>query len=450
MASGQHLLGMINKVLDMSQIEADQVDLQPAEIDLPALIRICLDVIRPAAEAKGLALGPAPTMAIRLVADPTRLRQVLINLLGNAVKFTPAGSVEVRLRPTDAGVIRIEVVDTGPGIRGMHHDKLFQTFERLNAQAVSGIEGSGLGLAIASRLVQLMGGQIGYADNPGGGSVFWLELPSAAGTSAAAIPVAASRSQIAARHLRVLVADDEALNRSIAEKFLNHAGHEVVCVENGAAALEAAAAGDYDAILMDVRMPVMNGLEATRRIRELPAPRGQVPVVAVTAQAFSQQIELCREAGMDGHVAKPFKQNVLLAALEDIVSRPDRPLPAAQMRVTAANAKPELPLFDRAMFEAITNSLPAVELAEHMQTLVTRCEALSRELNAPGMLDFAEDLVEDAHRLAGGAGTFGFLSLAAVARQFEVAAETAAPDIAAVADQFAIAINASIPIMRRQ
>ena len=249
----------------------------------------------------------------------------------------------------------------------------------------------------------------------------------------------------------MLVADDEALNRRIAERFLNIAGHEVVCVENGAAALEAAAAGDYDVILMDVRMPVMNGLEATRRIRELPAPRGQIPVVAVTAQAFAQQIEMCHEAGMDGHVTKPFKQSVLLATLENLASMRDRPSPAnSRPRVAVANAEWEFPLFDRAVFEDITNCLSAAELAEHVQTLITRCEVLSRKLNAPGMPDHARELVEEAHSLAGGAGTFGFLSLADVARQFEVAAESGAPDIAAAADLLAIEINVSMPIISQQ
>ena len=145
MASGQHLLGMINGVLDMSQIEANQLVLQPTEIDLSNLIRVCLDIIRPGAEAKGLTVLAAPTVQLRLLADPTRLRQVLINLLGNAVKFTAAGTIELKVEPTeDATRVRIEVLDTGPGIRAIHHDKLFQTFERLNAAAVSDIEGTGL------------------------------------------------------------------------------------------------------------------------------------------------------------------------------------------------------------------------------------------------------------------------------------------------------------------
>ena len=163
------------------------------------------------------------------------LKQVLLNMLGNAVKFTAAGSVELRLQSIDAGTsVRIEVVDTGPGVWAIHRDKLFQTFERLNAEAVSGIEGSGLGLALSAKLMQLMGGRIGYADNPVG----WQHLldrtavrrSSAGEQSEDAVPASLTRQ----RHLRVLVADDEAMNRSIASGFLAAAGHDVVCVDNGA------------------------------------------------------------------------------------------------------------------------------------------------------------------------------------------------------------------------
>jgi CheY-like chemotaxis protein len=241
------------------------------------------------------------------------------------------------------------------------------------------------------------------------------------------------------------------------------AGHEVVCVENGAAAVEKAADGDYDVILMDVRMPVMNGLTATRRIRELPAPRGQVPVMAVTAQGFAQQIDLCRRAGMNGHIIKPFKQAVLLASIEDIATMShDRPAALATpgsetepdsdvaQDVEAANREQPHKLFDRAAFEEITRSLSADELTEHMRHLVSRCESLSHDLGASTTPGRARELVEQTHGIAGGAGTFGFLSLAAAARQFEVAAETEAPGIADAADQLAAALNASIPIMRRQ
>ena len=444
MAAGEHLLGMINAVLDVSQIEADRLELHPDEIELSDFARICLDVVRPAAEAKGVALILAAEEPLRLVADPTRLRQVLINLLGNAIKFTPAGSIELRLRKIEDGdFMRLEVADTGPGIPAQHRDKLFQTFERLNAKAVSGIEGSGVGLALAARLTRLMGGRIGYADNPGGGSVFWLELPAGSAgqvaAKAAATPHGAER-----RSLRVLVVDDEVLNRNIASGFLRFGGHQVVCIDNGAEAVEAAAARDFDVILMDVRMPGMNGMEATRRIRALPAPHGTVPVVAVTAQAFAEQIEICRQAGMDTHVSKPFTKAVLLAAVAKAVAAPSGP-----PRAATPERETEYPVFDHAMFDEITDSLCASEVQEHIQTLIMRCDALMRRLVSPDMPTHATELVEDAHRLAGGAGMFGFLYLADAARRFERAAVSGATETAGLGTHLAAAAEATAAIMRQ-
>ena len=444
--AGQYLLGTINAVLDMSQIEADQLELRTAEVELLDLVRHCLAVVQPAADAKGLLLQIAQAKSFRCVADSTRLRQVLINLLGNAVKFTPAGTIEVRMcREGSGAFIHLEVVDTGPGIWARHRAKLFQSFERLNADAVAGIEGTGLGLAIAARLMHLMGGKIGYADNPAGGSIFWLDLPCAKASSRENGIAAPSSSTAPGRSLRVLVVDDEALNRNIAKAFLARAGHDVVCVEDGAAAVEIAAREVFDAILMDVRMPGTNGLEATRQIRMLPAPRGQVPVVAVTAQAFAQQIEICRQAGMNSHVSKPFEQATLLAALENITTRPDD-ADSSMISPTGAPADEEceLPVLDRTMFDDIAASFSATDLMENLQILNVRGEALLRDLRMPGLLPRASELAEAAHKLAGGAGTFGFLKVACLARQFEAAADSGAPEMGAFATRLAGAIEVLI------
>jgi PAS domain S-box-containing protein len=442
MAAGQHLLSMVNDVLDMSQIEADRLDVQLTEVELPDLIRVCLDVVRPTADVKALCIGQAPAARLRVVADPMRLRQVMINLLGNAVKFTPSGRVDVLMSNARGGsFVRLEVVDTGPGVRPAHRDKLFKTFERLNAEAMIGIEGSGLGLAISARLVGLMGGEIGYEDNPGGGSVFWLELPACHSTDAAAAAKLSPPVSVDGPRLRVLVADDEVLNRSIASGFLSMAGHEVVCVESGAAAVEAAAALDFDAILMDVRMPGMNGMEATRRIRAMPGPRGRVRIVAVTAQAFTQQIEMCRRAGMDGHLAKPFKQATLLAALLP----GDTTSTAAPPPVKAAG----VPVFDRSMFHDTFQFLPARDVATHLQKLLTRCEALLAQLRTPDALG-SRALMEDVHKLAGSAGMFGFLAMLAASREFECGAGEEAPDIAALGRQLEQVVEETVAALRAE
>ena len=180
LGAGKHLLQMITRVLDLSEIEAEHVELQAVELDVLTVAIACLDLVRPQADAKRLALSISVARNARhaVVTDPTRLRQVLLNLLGNAVKFTSKGSVELRLRHvTDAFVLRIEVADTGPGILASERRRLFRDFERLDNVATRTVEGAGLGLALSARLAALLGGCLGHHDNPGGGSVFWLELP---------------------------------------------------------------------------------------------------------------------------------------------------------------------------------------------------------------------------------------------------------------------------------
>jgi CheY-like chemotaxis protein/HPt (histidine-containing phosphotransfer) domain-containing protein len=342
----------------------------------------------------------------------------------------------------------VEVADTGPGIRPQHRDKLFQTFERLNSEAVTGIEGSGVGLALAARLVERMGGQMGYSDNPGGGSVFWLELPAGQATSAASEVVATSAGP-GSRALRVLVVDDEALNRNIASGFLRFGGHEVVSVDNGAAAVELAAAERYDIILMDVRMPGMNGLEATRRIRALPAPYCTVPVVAVTAQAFAEQIEICRKAGMNTHVSKPFTKAGLLAAVEKLASA-GIARAASSLPGSLAGAEFGFPVFDRGAFEDSTSILPSEDVEAHLQTLIARCESMLDDLRAPGLPARISELVETTHKLAGSASMLGFLALAQVGRRFEFAADTGAAETEALGEKFAVAVEAAVAVLRHE
>jgi PAS domain S-box-containing protein len=448
MAAGQHLLGMVNSVLDMSQIEADRLDLHPAPTELWGLIGVCLDVVRPAADAKGLKLLYAPGPPAQAVIDATRLQQVLINLLANAIKFTPAGTVEVRLAETpDAAGFRLEVADTGPGVREIHRGRLFQTFERLDPEAVGGIEGTGLGLALADRLVHLMGGRIGYADSPGGGSLFWLELP-ANRTGGAVPPEAILASPAASRRMRVLVADDEPLNRSIAHEFLRRAGHEAVCVNDGQAAVEAAAAGDFDAILMDVRMPGLNGLDASRQIRALPPPRGEVWIVAVTAQAFAQQIQTCLQAGMDSHVSKPFTQAGLLSALAEALSGRRGTAPPPPHDGPGTDFAGAL-LLDHGILDGVTAYIPAGEVAVYLGNLAARCDALRRCLGEAPMPDSGDALMEEVHTLAGNAATLGFVAVAGAARALEIAADTRAGETPALTAALVQAINASMPLIRQ-
>jgi PAS domain S-box-containing protein len=294
MEAGKQLLETITRVLDLSEIEAGHVELRAQEIDVLPVASSCLDQVRPAAEAKHLALNidVAPGTPRKLVTDQTCLRQVVLNLLGNAVKSTSQGKVELRLRPiADGSALRIEVVDTGPGIPVNERRRLFRDFEQLDGEATQTARDAGVGLAQSARLAILLGGGLGHHDNPAGGSVFWLELPL---DSVAAQPEEETPAAAVTPALNVLVVDDVAMNRDIASSFLRVGGHNVTCVDSGAEAVAAVATHDFDVVLMDVRMPEMDGLEATRRIRALAGSRGQVPIVALTAQAFSEQVAECR------------------------------------------------------------------------------------------------------------------------------------------------------------
>ncbi len=320
--AGQQLLEMINRVLDLTEVEAAHTKLNLTTVDVHDIAVTCLSAVRYAAEAKGLTLrishaaqSHAPGSPVLVTADPGRLRQVLLNLLDNAIKFTETGWVELRLCPAEGGLLRVEIADTGPGMPQATHRQVFEEFRRRNA-ASSLIAGAGVGLAIAGRLLMLMGGDLGYEDSPGGGSVFWLQLPLAAAAAHSVSPATvAEATPPAPARLRLLVVDDIDMNRDIASAFLTAGGHEVTCAETGEEAVAAAAETDFDVVLMDVCMPGMDGLEATRRIRALGNSRAQVPIVALTAQVFAEQIEECRAAGMNSHLAKPFAYDALLEAV---------------------------------------------------------------------------------------------------------------------------------------
>ena len=450
LGAGAHLLQMINCVLDLSEIEADQVKLQMSALDPRDVAEACLDLVRPMAQAKALILRftVAPSMPCAVTSDLTRLRQVLLNLLGNAVKFTDHGGVELRLLAAGEAMFRIEVADTGPGIPAEHQHRLFQNFERLQADSGSKVEGAGLGLAITSRLVTLMGGRIGYEDNPDGGSVFWIELPVAVVVmSAAPAALDAQPDETPPAVLHTLVVDDIAMNRDIAGSFLTAAGHGVMFANDGAAAVELAATTDFDVILMDVRMPGMDGLEATRRIRALEGPRAQVPIVALTAQTFADQIAACTEAGMGSHLAKPFAPHTLL----DAVLRAARTAPRgsdAPAAVPASSPAPQLSavgtdlqVINADTFERTCAFLPPDAVASYLRTIGERGEVMLQKLHISDLALDGDELAEAAHALAGSAGMFGFERLSSMGRRFEHAVQTDAADVSALARRLSAALE---------
>jgi PAS domain S-box-containing protein len=315
--SGEHLLALINDVLDLARIEAGRMELHPAAVDLPQFLQTVADIVGVRARHKGIGLlfETAQDLPRRVQADEHRLRQVLLNLLGNAVKFTASGQVRLRTSGTPDGAqhvrLHFDVVDTGPGIAPEHRESIFMPFEQVG-DVGQRAGGTGLGLAISRELVRSMGGEIRVDSQPGAGSVFSFEvrLPMDIAAAAAVQEPQAIRGYVGPRR-KVLVVDDIAENRALLSHILTHLGFEVVQASNGEEALQRAESARPDLVLMDSVMPVMDGLEATRRLRRVPGLRS-VPVLALSASASEAEQARSLETGADAFLAKPIVVDRLL------------------------------------------------------------------------------------------------------------------------------------------
>jgi signal transduction histidine kinase/CheY-like chemotaxis protein len=331
--SGSALSAVVNDVLDFSKIEAGAVELDPQPFWPKAMMEDCVAIVRHSAAVKGLSLAveTGDSLPNRLAGDEPRLRQILLNLLNNAIKFTPAGGVTVSLRHESVSAshdrLRFSIVDTGIGIPAAKQDRIFERFSQVDRSTSRRYGGSGLGLAICKQLVELMGGRIGVESEPGRGSTFWFSVTLPRAREAGASSLSPSeRPALRAGPKRILLAEDVEINQEIARTILDNAGYEVDVVSNGAEAVAAVRNGAYDLVLMDVQMPVMDGIAATRQIRALPRPAGAVPVIAITANVFAEQIASFKEAGMNDHVGKPFRHDELRAAVERCLAGTDRPV----------------------------------------------------------------------------------------------------------------------------
>jgi PAS domain S-box-containing protein len=332
------LIAVINDILDFSKIEAGKIEIESIEFDLPKVVEGLIELLGPVAAKRGLELRSQvdPTVPHALRGDPNRVRQVLTNLIGNAIKFTAAGSVCARVSleraEADYCVVRVAVEDTGIGIPGDRIDRLFKRFSQVDTSTTRKFGGTGLGLAISKGLVELMGGKISVQSLEGKGTTFCFTLklalpriqpavgaqqPTRASDPASALAVNTQRKL----GLHLLVAEDNQMNQFVAREILKRAGCTCEIVGDGSLAMAALEKGRYDLVLMDCQMPVMGGLEAVQRIREREAAAGspRMPIIALTAEAISGDREKCFAAGMDSYITKPINPTELFAAIESVI-----------------------------------------------------------------------------------------------------------------------------------
>ena len=418
--AGDNLLNLINDILDLSKVEASQLELERTGFSLNDQLEKVTEMVAARAQEKGLALvcEIAPNVPTDLVGDPTRLRQVLLNLLGNAIKFTESGEVSLRVTPdADSSVptaLRFTVSDTGIGIPGEKLGRVFERFTQADSSTTRRFGGSGLGLTISKRLVELMGGRIWVESGVGKGSVFSFAVPFeiwAGATRRAAVPVGTG-PELPLPALRILLAEDSPDNCTITMAYLEDTPYRVEIAETGAIACEMFTAGHYDLVLMDRQMPVMDGLTATRTIRAWEQANGRppTPIIALTASALKGDREKCLAAGCTAFLTKPIKQEVLLQAIKEhsMVAPPSSKEESSRMDPILVHANPK--------FAA---RIPAY-LQNCRQNVITMLDALDRG-------DF-ETVTSLGHHMRGSGGSFGFQAITDIGAALEQAAESADTD----------------------
>jgi signal transduction histidine kinase/DNA-binding NarL/FixJ family response regulator len=317
-SSARALAKLLDDMLDVSRIERGQLPIETRPVALHATLDEIVHLFEGMAKQKNLILRARIDESLPCVvhADPLRLRQILINLVNNALKFTAVGFVEIRTEAAGEGRLRISVADSGPGVDEPDRVALFQPFSRIETSAVKGLEGAGLGLAICKQLAEAMGGAIGMQSGAEGGSVFFLELAAADGSQASAEPVPVQSGECIA--LNVLVIDDDSVNVLVAQALLDQMGHRTTVRRDGASALAVLNEESFDVILLDIAMPGEDGMAVARKIRARGGECGRIPIVAMTAKVMAESVESYRVAGMNGVVPKPIIFDQLECTLSEI------------------------------------------------------------------------------------------------------------------------------------
>jgi PAS domain S-box-containing protein len=413
--SGDNLLNLINDILDLSKVEASQLDLEQTGFSLSDHLEKAIEMVAPRAQEKGLVLTCeiAPNVSNDLVGDPTRLRQVLLNLLGNAIKFTQSGQVSLKVeRDADGSVptaLRFSVTDTGIGIAGDKLGRVFERFTQADSSTTRRFGGTGLGLTISKRLVELMGGKIGVTSTVGQGSVFAFSVPFevwAAINRPVSAPVGHG-PEAPLPALRILMAEDSPDNCTIALAYLEDTPYLIDVAETGLVACEMFKAGHYDLVLMDRQMPVMDGLTATRAIRawEKAHGRAPTPIIALTASALKGDRETCLAAGCTAYLTKPIKQDVLLQAIKDYSA-------------VAPAADPS-----RRVVEETQAWRPSARLMARVPAYLDSCREHVITMGAALDDDDFQVVILLGHNMRGSGGAFGFQAITDFGAGLEQAAD---------------------------
>jgi signal transduction histidine kinase/DNA-binding NarL/FixJ family response regulator len=422
------LLTVANDILDFSSIEADQITLQQEPFSLVSLIDNTVSIVSSGAEKKGIPIRTEwdVDLPAMLLGDETRLRQILLNLLNNAVKFTREGHIAARAQykgRSDRGeMVRISVTDTGIGIAPEKRDRLFKRFSQVDRSVRREFGGTGLGLAISKRLVELMGGEIGVDSEEGRGSTFWVEV--ALPRAHHMLPLPRDGKDLPkTAPARILLVEDIEVNQELARMLLEAAGHEVDVAWNGSEAVEAVQRKTYDLVLMDVQMPGMDGITATREIRALPRPWNRIPIIAMTANVLPQQVRQFKQAGMDDHIGKPMKREDLLRKLTEWLPTGDGPggvqdVPAQDEAAPAGTTEQTKPLFDEKSFAEFKDMMGAERVGHWLGRLDEQLQVFCA--GEPAALD-RQQLARAAHALVSQAALLGFPGLAEHCTELEQA-----------------------------
>ena len=441
--SGEGLMTILNDILDVSKLEAGKLEIEITDFDLEATVDSAVALMASKAQEKQIDV----TLDIDLGArghyrgDPTRLRQILLNLLSNGIKFTQSGSVAVQVArlPGQAGSVtrlHFTVTDTGIGMAEEVRERIFQKFAQADSSVTRRFGGTGLGLAICKQLVERMGGEIGVTSGADKGSTFWFILPLervAAGNAGQKqpAPVTVAIANPAKARLRILLAEDNKINQQYATVVLNKAGHHVTIAENGHQAVAAVRQTEFDLVLMDIQMPGLDGVEATRQIRAMPAPHGAVPIFAMTAHAMRGVCEEYIAAGMNDYITKPFQPALLLAKLDRLAAGGPRMHEAARGR-----QRPELLVLDAANLMELGSVLKPANLAGLITLYLHDTASHMLEIAACAKTGDLAGIARQAHMLVSSSGNLGAMQTSALARDVENFCKSGNPDgLAALLDE---------------